>query len=515
LTLKKAPSKARTQQRFPFESLQLDATTQSPLYRQLEEQLRQAIWQGVLKADEPLPSSRNLAGLLNIARNTVIRAYEQLAVEGFIRAKPGAGHRVAEGLPDRVPRTPSARRATATDLRPQLSRRINTLRQVGGLIGPQRHNPAPLPFRAHIPDYQEFPTNIWRQLYNRRLKHSSRFWQLAVHPCGYWPLRQAVADYLVTARGMSVVPEQVVITAGVQQGFELLTKIFIDPGDGVIFEDPAYTPAATVFAMAGAKASYVGIDDEGLAVDALPAGGAKLLYTTPASHFPLGVSQSQARRKALLAWSAKTSTTILEDDYNGEYRYRGRPLTTLYSMASAGQVIYMGSFSKLLFPALRLAYMVVPESLIAPIASARWLLDRHSPPLEQAVLTDFINGGHFLRHLRRMRALYAQRQALCMNSLEHYLGDLIEVEPLDGGLHLIGELRTGIDRDAVFSAAEDANVELSPVAQFAHQADAKTQRQLIIGYAAYREAAMAGAAQNLAKSFARLSREKKTQKRTQ
>ncbi len=490
-------SKSKVKQRFPFESLQLKTTLKIPLYRQLEDQLRQIIWQGILKANDPLPSSRNLASVLNIARNTVIRAYEQLSIEGFIQAKPGASNRVARVLPARAPRETIALTNASTRLTPRLSRRLSTLQQAQHFIGTQQGHPPPQPFRAHIPDYKEFPVNVWTQLYNRRLKHSSRFWQHATHPCGYWPLRQAVADYLVMARGMNVKPEQVVITAGVQQCFELLAKIFIDPGDKVIFEDPAYTPAIMVFEMAGAKTRYVDIDSDGLAVSGLPTGGAKLLYTTPASQFPLGISQSQSRRKALLAWAAKTSTLILEDDYNGEYRYRGRPLTTLHSMASPGQVIYLGSFSKLLFPALRLGYMVVPETLIEPISSARWLLDRHSPPLEQAVLTDFINDGHFLRHLRRMRVLYAQRQEMLIATLEHYLAGLVRATPLDGGLHLIAELRSDINSRQFLTAARAANVELSSVTQFSTRVKPKASRQMIFGYAPYTEEAMQLAAQAL------------------
>ena len=498
---KKTRSKPTVKQRFPFESLHLDSTLKVPLYFQLEEQLRQAIWQGALQADDPLPSSRNLAGTLNIARNTVIRAYEQLVIEGFILARPGAAHRVAEGLPARAPRKTNAVSNTPAKVAPKLSRRLSTLLQAQNFIGPQQGGPPPQPFRAHLPDYKQFPVKTWAQLFNRRLKHSNRFWQQAIHPCGYWPLRQSIADYLVMARGMSVTAEQVVITAGVQQCFELLAKIFIDPGDRVIFEDPSYSPAAMVFAMAGAKTSYINTDGDGLIVSDLPASGAKLLYTTPASQFPLGISQSQSRRKALLAWASKTSTLILEDDYNGEYRYRGRPLTTLHSMASAGQVIYLGSFSKLLFPALRLGYMVVPESLIEPVASARWLLDRHSPPLEQAVLTDFINDGYFLRHLRHMRVLYAERQEILIATLQHYLAELLDVTPLDGGLHLIAELHTQINTERFFTAARSVNVELSNVAQFSLKARAKTKRQVVFGYAPYTEEEMQLAAQTLMRSY--------------
>ncbi len=497
----KLHSKSKMKQRFPFESLHLKPTLKAPLYRQLEDQLRQIIWQGILKTNDPLPSSRNLASVLNIARNTVIRAYEQLGIEGFIQAKPGAGNRVAQVLPARAPRKTVTLTSASTRLPLKLSRRVSTLQQAHHFIGAQQGNPSPQPFRAHIPDYKEFPVKIWTQLFNRRLKHSSRFWQHATHPCGYWPLRQAVADYLVMARGMKVRPEQVVITAGVQQCFELLAKIFIDAGDKVIFEDPAYTPATMVFEMAGAKTHYVGIDKDGLEVAALPPGGAKLLYTTPASQFPLGISQNQSRRKTLLAWAAKTSTLILEDDYNGEYRYRGHPLTTLHNMAGAEQVIYLGSFSKLLFPALRLGYMVVPETLIEPISTARWLLDRHSPPLEQGVLTDFINDGHFLRHLRRMRVLYAQRQEALITTLENHLTELVEVAPLDGGLHLIAKLRPGINSEQFFTAAKAANVDLSSVGQFSSRTNLETNRQVIFGYAPYTEEEMQVAARSLMLSY--------------
>ncbi len=463
--------------------------------------MRQLIWQGVLKAGEPLPSTRSLSSLLNIARNTVIKAYEQLAVEGFIQARPGAGYRIGKGLPTRAPRQTKTIPSTTIDLSAKLSHRIATLDKAGNFIGSQRHNPPPLPFRAHIPAFSEFPEKVWTRLYSRRLKHGSRFWQQAVHPCGYWPLRQAIADYLVMARGMRVVPEQVVVSAGVQQCFELLAKVFIDPGDPVLFEEPAYTPAATVFAMAGAKTRFVGVDAEGLKVDKLPVEGAKLLYSTPASHFPLGMSQSPSRRKVLLAWAAQSSTLILEDDYNGEYRYRGRPLTTLHSMAAPGQVIYMGSFSKLLFPALRLGYMVVPETIIEPIANARWLLDRHSPPLEQAVLTDFINDGHLLRHLRRMRSLYALRQDSLLSTLEQHLGELLEATPLNGGLHLIAKLHAEVNPEQFFSTARAANITLSSVAQFSHRATKLAQRQVIFGYASYSEEQIQLAAQALMRRY--------------
>jgi len=497
----KARCSAPIKQRFPLEAIHLDPALKPPLYRQLEEQLRQIIWQGTLKTNDPLPSSRNLASTLNIARNTVISAYEQLTVEGFIQARPGAPHRVAEGFP--APTLNKAKTSTkaAVEFIPKLSQRTNTLRQASAFIGAQQSNPPPQPFRAHIPDYKEFPVKTWAQLYNRRLKHSSRFWQQAVHPCGYWPLRQAVADYLVMARGMRVAPEQIVITAGVQQSFELLAKTLIDPADKVIFENPAYTPAAMVFELAGAKTAYVDIDNEGLKVATLPASGAKLLYTTPASQFPLGITQSQSRRKALLAWATKSSTLILEDDYNGEYRYRGRPLTTLHSMAAPGQVIYLGSFSKLLFPALRLGYMVVPAALIEPVANARWLVDRHSPPLEQAVLADFINGGHFLKHLRRMRVLYAQRQAVLITTLGNELAELVQVTPLDGGLHLTAELRSTVKPEQFFTAAKNASVALSSVAQFSPQTTPQADRQIIFGYAPYTEKAMKLAAQALMRSY--------------
>ncbi|HBD10810.1 MAG TPA: PLP-dependent aminotransferase family protein [Porticoccaceae bacterium] len=487
-------------QRFVLESFTLDTSAEAPLYRQLEERLRQAIWFGDIKAGERLPATRELAATLSISRNTVVRAYEQLSVEGIIQAAIGAGYYVNDTLPQRPGQSAVDPNSSPADP-PKLSRAIDTLHQALPFIGNGKHPEPPGPFRAHIPDFKAFPHRTWQQLLNRRLKRRSRFWQHHTHPCGYWPLRQTVADYLAAVRDMRVRADQVVITAGVQQCFELLARVLLNPGDTVAFEEPAYTPAAMVFTLAGARTVSVPVDSEGLMVAQAPKRGAKLLYCTPASHFPLGMSMSQGRRKSLLAWAESSDSLILEDDYNGEYRYRGRPLTTLYRMAGAGRVIYLGSFSKLLFPALRLGYMVLPEALIEAVSAARWLLDRHSPPLDQAVLSDFINDGHFARHLRRMRQTYARRQEALVDAAQRYLSGILTVPPLDGGLHLIGELGSATDKHRLLAAAKNAECTISPVSHYCLANPETWNRQLILGYAAYSEDELHSAANKLAQQY--------------
>ncbi|MBL4827439.1 MAG: PLP-dependent aminotransferase family protein, partial [Spongiibacteraceae bacterium] len=452
------------QQRFPFEALIIDASAPNAMFRQLEQQLREAIWEGRLQAGERLPSSRRLAEQLNVARNTVVNAYEQLAMEGFICTSKGSGSRVTDAFPLPPKKNSSPLQSSKTEpLTPlPLSQRATHLLTSGLSISLAEASDT-RPFHAHIPAYEEFPSDIWAQLNMRRLRQQDKQWLQKISPCGYLPLREAVAAYLGAARGLTIEPQQVVITAGAQQGIELLSKLLIDPADIACFEEPGYTPAANVVEMAGAKIVSIPVDAQGIQVDKLTqhVKRAKLIYVTPACHFPLGMSLSQPRRKALLAWAQQTGAFIIEDDYNGEFRYRGRPLTTLYAMSNTQRVIFMGSFSKLLFPSLRLGYLVLPHALVKPLATLRWFSDRHSPPLEQAVLCDFINQGHFARHLRRMRVLYVKRQQALLDGAKQFLTGILTVAPLDSGLHLLAHLEPGVSEQRLLAAAKEANVELT------------------------------------------------------
>lgn len=471
-------------QRFQFEVLAVDPNDSMALFRQLEGQIREAIWQGQLVAGERLPSTRLLAKQLNIARNTVINAYEQLTVEGFIVTQHGSGTRVTEEYPPcSNTRAKSIKVSTAIQ-KINLSDRYQKLTSHESSVSHSDNNPA-RPFRANMPAYYEFPYTQWAQLLATRLRQQPRSWMEKNHPCGYEPLRIAIADYLGVSRGLSTTSLQVIVTAGAQQAIELLAKVLINPGDIVCFEDPGYTHAAMVFELAGATIVTVPVDKDGLDVGVLKKTihDAKLIYITPANQFPLGVTLSQARRHELLQWAEEKGTIILEDDYNGEYRYQGRPLPTLHAMANDERVIYIGSFSKLLFPALRLGYMVVPKQLIEPLGTVRWLLDRHSPTLEQIVLTDFINQGHFSRHLRRMRVLYADRQQALIEAAKNYLQGIVKVHPLEGGLHLVGWLEAGVTQKDLLAAASVAGIELMPTSLFNFKTP--TKRGIIFGYAPY------------------------------
>ncbi len=490
------PSKqGSTTQRFQFDSLVLNSEIDKPLFRQLEEQLRDAIWSERLKAGERLPSTRGLATELEVGRNTVINAYEQLVVEGFIVTEKGSGTRVADNFPEHKPKRRKPLQSSSPDAVPDsvisegvasytFSDAYESAKAISFAV-PLKDGDAARPFRAHTPACRDFPKALWAQLTNRRLKHMSWSWLDKSNSCGYEPLREAISGYLGASRGISTDSDEVFVVAGVQQGVELLAKLLINPGDVVVFEEPGYTPAAIAFEMAGAQVVSIPVDNEGLDVDVLNATvrEAKLVYVTPASHFPLGKTMSQCRRKALLNWANKVNALIIEDDYNGEYQYRGRPLATLFSMAEQGRVIYFGSFSKLLFPALRLGYMVVSPDMMTPLATLRWLVDRHSPPLEQAVLADFINDGHFARHLRRMRTLYVERQKALVQQAEIHLNEIMSVPPLDSGMHLIGWLNQDVEESDVLAAAGKSDLEIMPTSGFCLKPN--RQPSVILGYASF------------------------------
>jgi len=472
-------------QRFEFDSLFVNPDSKTPLFRQLESQLRESIWRGLLKPGERLPSTRALAKQLQVARNTVISAYEQLAAEGFLITQKGDGTRVTSSV-EQLETAPKAKKPrlisqpTHHALAARYTRYADTHKNI-------INNPNARPFRAHRPDVSAFPSNVWAQLTSRRTRGDAASWLASPSSQGYQPLREAIADYLGAARGITTTHQHIIMTAGAQQGVELLAKMLINPGDVIVFEDPGYTPAMAVFEMMGATIVSIAVDECGIDTEQLARlkQPIKMIYTTPASHFPLSINLSQARRKLLIEWAQANNCLILEDDYNGEYRYCGRPAATLYEQCESTHVIYMSTFSKLLFPSLRLGFLVVPEQFIQPLNTLRWLLDRHSPTLEQAVLTDFINEGYFSSHLRKMRTLYLQRQQALLNAANEHLCDILWVPPLEGGLHLVGWLQHSVTETKLLSAADAAGVELAPTSQYYRLPIERAS--VLMGYAAYSE----------------------------
>jgi GntR family transcriptional regulator/MocR family aminotransferase len=469
----------------PFTPVSLDGSSEVPLYRQLYEWLRGAILAGQLRPGTRLQSTRELARELGVSRNTVMNAFEQLLAEGYLEGQVGSGTYVSRALPDDMlqARAPLAEKSPPKRSRRALSTRgeVMTRTQVNSSSKPW----ATRPFRPGTPALDRFPFDLWMRLTARYWRYPRRDMFGYSDPAGYAPLRQAIAGYVGAARGARCEPHQVVITSGAQQALDIVARLLLDPGDEVWIEDPGYLGARSVFVAAGARLIPVPVDDEGLSVTAgtRRAPAARLAYVSPSHHYPLGSTLSLSRRLALLEWASRADAWVIEDDYDSEYRYSGRPLASLQGLDDERRVIYLGTFSKMLFPALRLGYMIVPPDLVDAFTAARSVFSRFSPVVEQAALTDFIVEGHFARHIRRMRALYAERQAVMVEEAARELGGLLEVRPDEAGMHLVGWLPEGIDDRSASASANSQGVEAPALSHFC--IERRLAGGLILGYAGY------------------------------
>ncbi|MCA1647250.1 MAG: PLP-dependent aminotransferase family protein, partial [Chloroflexi bacterium] len=315
------------------------------------------------------------------------------------------------------------------------------------------------------------------------------------------PLREAIASYLGAVRAVRCSPEQVIVVGGSQQALDLAARVLLDPGNTVWFEEPGYLGARAALRGAGAQVIPVPVDEDGLDVGAgeAMASAARMAYVTPSHQYPLGVTMSLSRRLALLAWATRADAWILEDDYDSEFRYAGRPLAALQGLDTSARVIYIGTFSKTLLPSLRLGYLVVPPDLVDAFTSARAVVDRQSPLLDQAVLCDFITEGHFSRHIRRMRQLYAERQRLLLEAAGRELAGLIDLGPESAGLHLVGRLPAGVNDQAASRAAYGRGVDA--VALSATYFGPTSASGLLLGYAAYSGKEIMTGARELARAL--------------
>ncbi len=440
--------------------------------------LRLGILQGRLRPGARLPATRDLARHYGLSRGTIVAAFEQLKSEGYLEASVGSGTYVARVLPDRLLQVKSPPPPPAARHEP---RRLSDYARRVGLFPNLRPGPVRA-FRTDQPALDLFPTTLWAQVAGRRLRKASTDHLLVCGPMGYPLLQEAVADYLTTSRGVQCVAEQVAIVSGLQEALDLAARLFLNPGDRVAMENPGYPGAALTFAAAGATVIWVRVDDEGLSLAGSALDGARLVYVTPAHQFPLGVSMTLSRRFALLEWARISGAMIFEDDYDGEYRYSGRPLPALQGLDRHGQVIFAGSFSKVLFPSLRLGYVVVPPDLLDRFAAVLSITSRHAPLLEQAVLADFISGGHFGRHIRRMREVYAERLSVLLECAAEMLAGLLEISGIEAGLQTVGWLGRGIDGVAAAKAAAARDVEVTPLSRYSrgHAYD----RALHLGFSA-------------------------------
>ena len=443
-------------------SVPLDRANAAPLFRQLYARLKDAILQGALAPGARLPATRELARQLGVSRQTVLAAYEQLTAEGYLRGGVGQGTFVDANLPASTATAGEAPRAPRS-LPPRGQALASSMTRV-------RHHAGPLrTFRTSMPGLDLFPFETWRKL-------EAHHWRRRELPLGYGAaaghaeLRELLCAYLNASRGVRCTPDQIVITTGSQQALYLLAQLLLAPGEGVWLESPGYQGAAAPFEVEGARICPVPVDREGMdvAFAARRYPDAAMVFATPSHQLPLGVTMSLARRLELLRWAEANRAWIVEDDYDSEYRYLGPPLASLQSLDRAGCVIYVGTFSKVLFPGLRLGYVVAPPSLAEPLRQAKAVVDRHSPIVPQAVLADFIRQGHFARHIRRTREAYAERRAAMLEALEQRLGGMLHPGATDTGLDVCVHLAGALGEAQACARATDAGIDLRPLSYFAH-----------------------------------------------
>lgn len=454
-----------------FRGLWLDRNARATLQEQLAQRLRGLIQSGGLAPGDALPSSRDVAAALKISRNTAVYAYDRLVSEGYLESIPRAGVFVSSSI------TPSRHSRWSTGARkpPRVEESPPSSTPLG----------RPSPFRPCQPDVQLFPLLVWNRLRGRALKREGRNLLHYQSSCiaGLPSLRENVAAYLRDHRGVNCDWRQVVVTAGSQQALFLLASLLLRPKDRVYVEDPGYVEARLACEHAGARIVPGPVDEQGLPIPMSRAGRIALTYTTASRQFPTGVSMSLARRLALIDFAARTESWIIEDDYDSELRYWAPPLPSLQSLDHNGRVIYVGTFSKLLFPSLRLGYVVVPYSLLDRFIEIKHLVDDHLPLVDQSTLAMFLESGAFYSHIRRCRKAYAERQAFF---LELFRGaDLpFTFEHTDGGMNLIGLLPEGTD-DAAWSALlQNAGLD---VPALSHYAIKPTRPGLVFGFTGFTE----------------------------
>ncbi|HEX2516452.1 MAG TPA: PLP-dependent aminotransferase family protein [Chloroflexota bacterium] len=461
--------------------------------------LRAAILEGRLPPGARLPASRALAQEAGVARQTVVQVYERLVDEGYASARVGAGTFVAPGLP-------AARAGPLPPLLPPPPALPDAPPPPGGSAWARRALAAPrepwaadrpaFDFRPGVPDWEIFPHVRWRRLLARRWREAGRSPALERYgdPAGYWPLREALAGYLTRSRGLRCTPEQVVVVSGSQQALDLLARVGLDPGDAAALEEPGYPPARAVLQAAGARLVPLAVDDGGL-VTRLAGLTPRLLYVTPSHQYPTGATLSLTRRLQLLEWAAGAGTLVVEDDYDSELRYAGPPLPALQGLDRRGCVAYVGSCSSVLFPPLRVGWIVAPPALVAPLVAAKWLADRQTPTLDQQVLTDFITGGHLTRHLRRARALYGARRAALVGAVARDL-PACRLGGEAAGLQTPLYLPPGAAESAVVRAAGARGVGVYPLGPCYGAGPGPPG--LLLGYCALAEPAIAEGVRRLA-----------------
>lgn len=437
-----------------FELTLKSRSRQQTLTNWLYGELRSAILEGRLAPGARLPASRDFASQYELSRGTVVSVLERLQTEGYVTSRVGFG--------TWVNRVEAPRPARQTNTTPAYIRRVVSPHKRSQPWVDQAFVKGIRPFRIGAPAINEFPSEVWGRIAANRARNFRSWLKKEADRRGYRPLRDAIAEYLRTSRGVRCTAEQIVLVSGIQQALDLLARLLLKKGDPIWMEDPGYFGARIAFDNVGARLVAVPVNEEGLSVSS----GIKIcpdargVYVTPAHQFPLGATMSLERRMALLSWASRAGAFVIEDDYDSEYRFEGPPVPALQSLDNHSSVIFIGSFSKTLFPALRVGYVVLPAPLVDPFVALRYRTDFRNSSFDQAVLCDFIVDGHLARHLRRMRILYAERLEALIEGAKQHLGGLLEISNVRAGLYTIGYLKNGMSsRQAEkLAAAQDVEV---------------------------------------------------------
>lgn len=465
-----------------FEISLNDRPKQTSVTRWLYEEVLRAVLDGRLTPGARLPASREFARLYGVSRGTVVNIFEQLQGEGYLRSQVGVGSWVNESLPV-LNRIRNGRRVPAEGPPP----------------APVRLEEGKLPQAFEIcAPVAAFPCKVWAGVAGRRLRRLSPSFLTGLDVRGCLPLREAVAGYLGYSRGVKCNPDQIAIVTGVQQGLDVLSRLLLKPGDSVWMEDPGYSGAAKAFRNVDAKLIPVPVDDQGLSVSKGKqlCSQAKGVYVTPGHQFPLGMAMSHERRLAILEWARESGTFIIEDDYDSAYRFEGKPLGALQGLDTNGSVIFVGSFNRILAPALRMGYVVLPPALVDPFLAMRYQSDRNAPAVDQMILCDFITEGHLGRHLSRTRDVYGNRLGNLIENARKHLAGVIEISPVQAGLHTAGFFSNGLtSRDAENRAAAN-RVETTGLDRF--MLERTDVRGLLLGFAAFDEAQISAGVERLA-----------------
>ncbi len=472
-------------------ALALDRTAATPLSLQLYRQIRDLILSGRLAPGRRLPASRSLAAELGISRTTAVTAYDQLSAEGFLEGRQGAGMYVADLPTQSAPRQDGANGAR---------------RKPVPVAGPQPRLPG-RPFDLGAADPAAFPAGPWSRALARswRSPDSQMFYGGAG---GYEPLRRAIADHLRLVRGVPCDWRQVIVTASATESIELVARALLRNGDAAWVEDPGYPKTHSALATVGLRPVPVPVDADGLDVDAgrRAAPDARLAVVTPSRQFPLGMTMSLARRLSLLDWAAETGGYVIEDDYDSEFRYAGRPIAPLSGLDGGGRVFYLGSFTKVMFRALRLGYVVAPPEAVDDLLAVQRLIGGHASMVAQPALAEFVISGAFAAHIRRMRRLYAARQRILLDAIARRLAGLLHVEPQDYGMHLVARFAgplSGADDVAITRRCTKAGTDVSPLSTL-YRGPAPIAG-LLLGYAGWDAPALEAATETLAEVLERIA----------